>query len=278
MTFLNRKLVATSALAVAASTVLSGCFMSPGQFEAHMDLRKNGGFSFTYEGEIFMLALSDLAEMADQAEMDKPCMDTETLAERPCKEGELEERRAEQERERAMMQGILGGGIDLSDPEAAAQFASKLERQAGWDRVEYVGNGTFDVSFVIRSTLSHDFAFPTFEEFPTGTAFVTATLRDGNRLQLRAPGFATQGGNPLQAMMGGMAGAFGQLASGDSEDSPPMPDLPQMYGSFFITTDAQILTNNTDEGPRAGPTGQILEWQIEPGNTVAPTALLVLEP
>lgn len=278
MTFLNQKLVAASVLAVAASTVLSGCLMSPGQFEAHMDVRKNGSFSFSYEGEIFMLALSDLAEMADQAEMDKPCMNAETLAERPCKESELEERRTEQERERAMMQGILGGGMDLSDPEAAAQFASELERQAGWDRVEYVGNGTFDVSFVIRSTLSHDFAFPTFEEFPAGTAFVTATLRDGDRLQLRAPGFAAQGGNPLQAIMGGMAGAFGELAAGENKDSPAMPELPQMYGSFFITTDAQILTNNTDEGPRAGPTGQILEWQIEPSNSVTPTALLVLEP
>jgi len=252
--------------------------MSPGQFEARMDVRKNGSFSFIYEGEIFMLALSDLAEMADQAEMDKPCMDLETLQERPCTTSELESRRAEQERERAMMQGIMGGGMDLSDPEAAQEFATELERQAGWDRVEYIGNGTFDVTFSMRSTLSHDFTFPTFEDFPMGTAFVTATLRDNDRLQLRAPGFASQSGNPLQAMMGGMTGAFGQLAADESKDSQPVPDMPQMRGSFSITTDAQILTNNTDEGPGTGPGGQILEWQIEPGNTVAPTALLVLEP
>jgi hypothetical protein len=278
MTFFNRKFVASSALALAASSLLSGCFMTPGQFEARMDIRKSGNFSFSYQGEIFMLALSDLAEMADQAEMDKPCVDAETLQERPCKSTELDDRRAEQERERAMMQGILGGGVDLSDPEAAEEFATELERQAGWDRVEYVGNGTFDVTFAIRSTMSHDFAFPTFEDFPASTAFINASLRDGDRLQLRAPGFAAQGGNPLQALMGPMAGAFGELASGESEDTPTMPDMPQMRGSFTITTDAQILTNNTDEGPRTGPGGQILEWEIGPSNTVAPTALLVLEP
>lgn len=282
MTMISANSMRNGAFALAASLTLSGCFLSPGSFQAAMDIRQNGDFTFTYDGEIFMMGLSDLSEMANQAEAIEPCFDESSFEERSCTDKELDNRRAEQEQQRAMMTAMMGGS-DLSDPESAADFAIQLERQAGWDSVEYAGDGLFNVSFSVSSTLTHDFVFPVFESSPMSNSFVTANLRDGSRVRVEALGFAAQGGSPLQAMMGGMAGAFSGFANIDSvgdEGTPPasspMSTMPQMEGIFRITTNAQILTNNTDEGPINMAGGQSLEWQISLGNNVAPTAMFLI--
>ncbi len=267
------------AIVAAGSVLLAGCFMSPGTFEASLDIRKDGRFSFTYDGEIFMMALGDLAEMANAAEgADESCIDKDTSEERPCSKEEMDAKRIESEQETAMMQAMLGGQ-DMSDPETAAEFAATLERQAGWNRVEYLGDGLFDVEFAIASTLNHDFDFPTFEGFPLQNSFVLVNLRDGDRVRVEAPGFSAQGGNPLASMMGGMAGAFAfspEEAAAAGPDSE-MPNMPQVEGTFRIVTDAAILTNNTDEGPANHPGGQELAWEISPTTAAAPAALLQLD-
>lgn len=264
--------------AIAASLALGGCFLTPGEFEATLDVRKSGDFSFTYDGEIVITAMSDLAEMADAAEMAEDCTDEETFETRPCTEKELADRAAEQEQERAMMMAMMGSA-DLSNPEAAEAFAANLERQAGWNSVVHLGEGVFDVDFGISSRMTHDFAFPTIEGFPMGADFVAVTLRDEGRLKIDAPGFAAQTGNPMQAMMmGGLAAAGAQPANGKGNAASARQDAPQMQGTFRIVTDAAILTNNTDEGPRDGPGGQVLEWSITPASSTAPAALLRLDP
>ncbi len=267
---------------IAAGLALSGCFLTPGQFEATLDLRKSGDFSFRYDGEIVISAMSDLAEMANAAEMEEDCIDETTLESRPCTEAELAERAAEQEQGMAMMQAMMGSA-DFTDPEAAEQFATDLERQAGWNSVTHLGNGVFDVEFGIASRLTHDFTFPSLEGFPMGNAFVTATLRKDNRVRVDATGFAVQGANPMQAlMMGGMAMANAQPQDGKakakSNQAAQAPEMPQMNGTFRIITDGAILANNTEEGPRESQGLQVLEWMIEPTTAIAPTALIRLEP
>ena len=34
------------------------------------------------------------------------------------------------------------------------------------------------------------------------------------------------------------------------------PELPEMLSSFTLTTDGEVLANNTDEGPQADPAGK----------------------
>ncbi len=279
MTIQRLKTAFACTAAVAASLALSGCFLTPGQFEATMDVRQSGDFRFTYEGEIVITAMSDLAEMADAAEMAEDCVDEETYESRPCTQAELDARADEQEQERAMMMAMMGSA-DMSNPESAEEFAANLERQAGWNKVTHMGDGVFDVQFGISSRLTHDFSFPTLEGFPVGTAFVTATLRDEGRARIEGTGFASQAGNPMQAMMMGGLAAAGASPSGKkgaAKGKAQSPDVPQMQGTFRIVTNAPILTNNTDEGPQDAPGGQMLEWDIGPTNTVAPSALLRLD-
>lgn len=276
-----------AALAAAALLALAGCILSPGRFAATLDLRKDGQFTFTYTGQIYLLALTQLADMAKQArdgEEFSPttCYDDD-LEERECSDEEVaeqheeweagaDERREKAERDSAMMKAMLGG-IDPGDPQAAEELAERLRRQEGWKRVEYRGNGLFEVDFALTSHLSHDFAFPTFERFPMINSFVLAHLREGRQVRIEAPGFAAQSGgaNPMAGMMGGMAGVFN--AASQSEGKVPIPELD---GTFRIVTDGRILANNTDEGPRAGPGEQALEWRINKRTQAAPTALIGL--
>lgn len=283
------RIAAATALAAAASLALTGCIVSPGTFAATLDLRRDGQFSFTYNGQIYLLALSKLAEMGQNAEasddefIEQPCYDDEEFEERPCTDEEIAEqqeaweeqqasRKKEAERESEAMRTMLGG-IDPADPEAAEELAARLRRQEGWKRVDYRGDGLFDVEFAISSRMGHDFAFPTFERFPMSNSFVTANLRQGNTVRIEAPGFAAQGGgNPFQGMMTGMAGVFDAVAETETDD----PGMPAMEGTFRVVTDGEILANNTDEGPSADPAGQALDWTINRRTQSPPMALIQL--
>jgi hypothetical protein len=282
------KAAAAAMFAAAAALALAACIVSPGKFESTLDLRKDGTFSFSYNGEIYLLALSKLAEMSggqDQAFVETPCYDENDFEERPCSEEELaqqrqaweaqaESRRQQSEREAEQMRQFLGG-IDPADPAAAEELAARLRRQEGWKRVEYRGDGLFEVEFSISSRLGHDFAFPTLERFPMANSFVTANLRQGNSVRVEAPGFSAQGtGNPYQSMMAGMAASYPD-ASG-AENSAAGPPIPEMEGTFRVVTDGRVLANNTDEGPIAGAGGQVLEWRVNRRTQSAPMALIQL--
>lgn len=278
---------------VGLAALLSACFLSPGKFDARLDLKRDGTFRFTYQGQIYLLALSQLAEMGAKADatgeefVAQPCYSEDEFEERECTAEELEQqqanweagleaRLAEAERESQMMSGLLGG-IDPADPQAAEELAAKLRRQEGWRKVEYKGDGLFEVDFAIESRLGHDFAFPTFESFPMANFFVLANRRSGNVVRIDAPAFAVQPTNPAQGFMSGMfaAGVASEIG-GEEAGTPPV--VPELDGTFTIVTDGEILANNTDEGPVAGPGGQSLTWKVNKRTQAAPTALIRLAP
>lgn len=289
-----RRRVAAVGVAIGMAALLSACFLSPGKFDARLDLKRDGSFHFAYTGQIYLLALSKLAEFANKADSDsgefiaQPCYEDEEYKERPCSDEEIEQQRKDwetarteksvsAEKETQAMRALLGG-IDPADPAAAQELTERLRRQEGWRKVEYMGDGLFEVDFAIDSKLSHDFAFPTFERFPMGNFFVLANMRAGNVVRIDAPAFAAQGaGNPFQGMMSGMAGAMGAF-NADEEDGDALPLIPEMEGTFTVTTDGEILANNTDEGPVSGPAGKVLTWKVNKRTPAPPTALIQLAP
>lgn len=280
--------IRAAALAGASALMLSGCFLSPGQFTSELTLMKDGSFAYSYDGEIQMLALSKLAEMGSKTEetFEAECFDEE-FEERECTASEIAEqksewdagadrRRAKQQQEAEQMKAFLGG-IDPSNPEAARELADRLARQRGWNSVEYKGDGLFVVEFAIAGELTHDFAFPTIERMPMANSFVSVVLRDANQVRVDAPGFAVQGGgNPMAGMMAGMAGLAGLAESEDGNEEAP-PRMVIADGRFSIVTDGRILANNTDEGPQRHAAGSILAWTITPRTEQAPTALIAFD-
>ncbi|MEO0417243.1 MAG: hypothetical protein AAF249_00125 [Pseudomonadota bacterium] len=280
------------ALIASLSLFLTGCFITPGKFTSELVLGPDDEFSFTYEGEIFFLGLSQLAEMGESAKEfeAEPCYVDGTFDERDCTTNELEgqraaweagaEARAAEAAQKAEQMSALLGGIDATDPEATAKFTQLLLRQRGWDRVEDKGNGVFDVSYTLKGKLTHEFAFPVIEGVPSTNPFVQIFLRDGDLVRINAPGFSAQNeDNPMSAMMGGFAGMAGMAASmGESGPSgdEPMPEFPTPEGTFTIVTSGgmNIRANNTDEGPSATSDGEKLVWEIDARTNAAPTALI----
>lgn len=296
MHHINTLRLRAAALLAGFALALSGCFMSPGKFTSELALTGPDSFTFSYEGEIFFLGLSELAQMGAAAEsaFTASCFDDETFEDRDCtpeeeaiqrnewEAGEAE-RVAKQKKEAEQM-AVLMGGIDPSDPKAAEELVTLLQRQKGWDRVVHKGDGVFDVSYRASGTLGHDFLFPLIEGFPTTNPFVQMILRDGGQVRINAPGFAAQNGeNPLAGMMGGMGSPAGLAAVGategmtdDGASANPLAGLPVMEGTFTLRTGPgmRILANNTDEGPVTGAAGDVLTWQISSRTTQAPTALV----
>jgi hypothetical protein len=276
------RMAARIAAAGAAAMLLSSCFLSPGKFDAALDLRQDGGFSFQYRGQIYLMALSEFAKLADAADKDEfeaYCFDDETYEDRECTAEETAEQRSEWEEKQAKDEGeseammAMLGGIDPGDPEAAAELAKRLEKQRGWRKVTYSGDGLFEVDFAIASRIDHDFAFPTIEQFPMANFFVVATRRQDGAVRIDAPGFAQQAGsNPMQGFMSGMAGFM--AAGEDSKED--LPKIPEMEGTFRIVTDGEILANNTNEGPVAMTNGRQLSWEISKRTQQPPMALIRL--
>lgn len=283
-----------AALIAGLSLMLTGCFITPGKFTSELVLTTDNRFTFTYEGEIFFLGLSNLAEMGAAAEDEfvaDECYDEETFADRECTEQELNEQRevwdmnapvrAAQAQEQAQQMSAMMGGIDPSDPASSAELVEMLERQRGWERVVDKGDGVFDVLYTVEGELSHDFMFPVIEGFPTANPFVQMIMRDGNVVRVNAPGFgAPNESNPLTGMMGGLGGLgpMAMLANAAPGESEELPKLPVAEGTFTLTTNGQIKANNTDEGSVQTGQGEQLVWTISPRTKSAPTALIDLTP
>lgn len=288
MTTAARRIAAS--FIAAATLLLSGCFVSPGSFTSSIDLRKDGRFSYAYNGEIYLLGLSKLAELGSKAKeaepfKAQPCFsDGADLSERECTKDELTKQRADwdenrtaevsrKKRDAEMMKSLLGG-IDPSSPKAADELANRLRRQAGWKSVVYKGDGLFLVDFAISGHLDYDFQFPTMERFPMANAFVVLNKRADGAVRLDAPAFGQPGqGNPM-ANMGQLAAMGAALGAKDKVEGGLR--LPELNGTLVLTTDGTILANNTEEGPAAAPNGQRLEWKVTPRTTATPTALVRL--
>ncbi len=282
--------IGATAVVIALALVVSACLISPGKFTSVLDLRKDGRFSYSYTGEVYMLGLSKLAELggkADAAGKFEPSTcykPDDSMDERECTRDELakqksdwdegQKSRGERGKKDAEMMRAMLGGIDPTSPKAAEEFADRLRKQAGWKSVIYKGDGLFEVDFAIAGRIDHDFTFPTIERFPMANAFVSLNRRADGTVRMDAPGFGA-GSN------GGGMSSFAQLAAmgaamGNDKKDDAIPKFPALDGNLVLTTDGAILANNTDEGPKAGTTGQMLEWKISPRTTAAPTALVRL--
>lgn len=286
--FETRKRMAIGAVVVGLALALSACLLTPGRFTASLDLRRDGQFRFAYAGEIHMLALSQLAKMGrsnatfepetctNDEDKERPCTAEELAAQKQAFEERTKSQLSKSQKESDQMKALLGG-IDPSNPQAAEEMAARLRRQAGWKSVVYKGDGLFVVDYAIAGRLDHDFVFPTIERLPMANAFVQLSRRNDGTVRVDAPGFSAQSGagNPMGMAMAEMAGAMAKAGSsagqGDAAGNPFGP----FDGTFTLTTDGAIIANNTDEGPKAVPGGQKLDWAVNVRNA-APTALVRL--
>ncbi len=287
------KLIAAAVLPL----VLSSCLWGPGRFTSDLALRKNGTFVLDYRGEI-MLQMPD-----DKSSSSKPWADSmatcyadgrvETNIEalpvtievqqdpeeqsdetRDCTAAELAglkaeyakkaaEKAAEKSKENEEMAKLFG--LPGSDDASNRRFAANLMKQKGWRSVSYKGKGLFDVDYHFEGRLDQDFAFPLMPDSDLMIPFVMLRPRTDGSVRVSAPAFT------------GQTGPFGARAKamGLPDKSGEGP-VSRAEGRFTITTDGEILTNNSEEGPTAAPGGRRLVWDVGPGSSTVPEMLVRL--
>lgn len=275
-----------AALTAGLALLLAACLVLPGKFAATLDIRKDGHFTYTYQGEVLVLGLTRLAQIAMSDKLAKPfeaaaCYKNDSETERPCTKPELDKQKTDweiaQAAEKKSQQDELAtfkrafGGIDPNDPKAAEDLAMRLRQQAGWNSVTYQGNGKYLVDFSITGTLDRDFAFPSIERMPAILPFQVINRRANGEVRIDSP---IMQGAPLGLGGGALAQMYAQSKATD--DNKPWPEFPQTEGHFTLTTDGVILSNNTEHGPTAVRRGKQLEWDISGHNPIAPMALIVL--
>ena len=176
----------------------------------------------------------------------------------------------------AQLFGGMGGGLlgsDLLDPAKFDDFARRLEQLEGWTSVRHRGDGVFDVVYETTGRLDQNYAWPMLPNSQAILPFVQVIREKGGRLRVSAPGFASnEKASALAAvqMMGALA------AKGSDSDAPEMPPRTGPKGTFTLTTDGEILTNNTREGPARAGERRTLSWDVGGLDEVLPEALLGL--
>ena len=285
----------TSAAVVVAlcALLLSACLVLPGKFAATLDLRKDGNFTYTYKGDIVILGLTKLAEMA-MAQKPKPefapsaCYKKDGETERDCTPAEVtaqmkdwqaaQTAQAEKDaRDKEMIVKALGG-IDPTDPKAAADIAARLSGQAGFKRVTYMGNGRYDVDYAISGVLAYDYQFPTIERMmPQVIPFIVLNKRSNGEVRVDSPLMQQAA---LSMPGGNMAQVITQMVGLDKDGkrSEAAKDFPVVNGHFTLTTDGVILSNNTEHGAKPVAGGRQLDWDINFFTAIAPMALIGLAP
>jgi hypothetical protein len=68
------------------------------------------------------------------------------------------------------------------------------------------------------------------------------------------------------------------MAADEKSEKAGGGGMPVLDGVLTLTTDGEILANNTDEGPAASASGKLLQWKVNDRTKEAPTALVRINP
>ncbi|MFC3440671.1 hypothetical protein ACFOKF_05560 [Sphingobium rhizovicinum] len=236
--------------ALAGLLALSACLVTPGQFESTLDIRADRSFAFTYKGEILA---SDMGKNALTG---------------GANDGDADAQDGEAENSPTLMQ-IAAQEEDFSDPSDKSDetqmqaIATALSKEKGFRSARYLGNHKFEIDYAINGTLTHAFLFPFNIDAQIVLPFVAVEMRGVDRVRVKAPGFA----NSFDKSQGpgGMGGAGDDTAKA-------------LDGTFTLTTDAEIISQNQEEGADTIPEGKRIVWTITPLTSDAPAATLRLKP
>lgn len=272
-------------IALAAPLLFTGCLWGPGKFASTLDLRKDGSFTLDYRGQM-VLAMpeeSDATPWADTmarcsqsgatevVSTDRASVDDDDDPQRPCTPAEIArmkadhvraatEKAAAKAKENAEMAKMFG--LPGLDDASARAFAAKLTKYAGWRSVVYRGKGVFDVDYHFVGRASQDFLFPALPDNALIIPFVALRRRTDGSVLVSAPAMTGKGAYP---------------GGGESGGSPFSGPASRADGRLTVTTDGEVLTNNSEEGPRRTAAGQQLHWDVTPSSAKVPETLIRLQ-
>lgn len=191
---------------------------------------------------------------------------------RLCNEEQLIERKKQKEeryqnllaahKKRIEALNPLFGGALPGDDASMEKLAAKLENYAGWDSVTYTGNDVFQVSYNAEGLVSNGFTFPILADAAAILPFVQILPHKDGTYEVIAPGYG--GSNSVVTLANLDRGASRSLAK---------QDIVTSKGTFTLTTDSDVLANNSQKGLRTEFGRKVIEWDVREG-VASPRALI----
>lgn len=240
--------------------VLSGCYFLPGSFDAQLDLHRDGTFTYRYKGELVFLVNENLGgspPSGEWSDADARCVDDKTGDLRPCAATEIAAQKADhvarmenERRERQQMAAMIG--YAPFDDAANHRLAREMMQYEGWNKVEFKGNGVFEVDYETSGRLDREFVFPVLPQAQLMVPLVHVRRTRSGLVEVDAPG-----------MVGGTARKL--LASNGRPDSAATTALfDRINGRFVVTTDAIIAASN-GRSKRGDDGVSNVQWTIARG-------------
>jgi len=228
---------------------LSACLLTPGKFTSTLDIRKDGAFTFTYKGEVILMNPKSPLNGMDPKKGS----------------GDFDEEDSDASNNKASYIRIASENEDDKAQDNTAKMkaiAKALRKEKGYRSVNYMGDNKFEIDYAVSSKLDHSFVFPFNPDAEAPFPFLAIEVRAGNKVRVKAPGFASEGKDNGGAM-GGTMGGMGDEAK-------------EREGTFTLTTDAKIISQNQEDGATKTTQGEQIVWSITPLTRTAPMAVLEL--
>lgn len=238
--------------------LLWACIVTPGKFTSRLDINADRSFAFSYTGEIYAIDLgSKFAEGIAEGIKDdgKGKKGDET----PDFEDDEE---SDTDYKAILWQGQSKG--DSKDDSAASKAAEErkyramaeaMAKEAGFKSARYVGEGKFLIDYAITGTLTHSFVFPFNTDAEIVLPFLAIELRGNGTARMRAPAFANEDNNN-NPMAKGMTGES------------------KLDGVFTFSTDAEIVSQNSEDGATLVNGRRTIVWKATPITKTPPLAVV----
>ena len=235
--------------------LLSACLVTPGRFESSLDIRADRSFSFAYKGEILA---SDMGKDGlKPGDMSGDSGSEDGAAETgPVETGPVLLQIAD------VTQDFSDSAGKSSDAQMQA-MATALSKEKGFRAARYLGDRKFEVDYAISGRLTHAFLFPFNIDAQIVLPFVAVEMRGADRVRVKAPGFSNSF-DKSQSPIG---------AGGPGDDA-----AKALNGTFTLTTNATIVSQNQEDGAQSTPQGQRIVWTVTPLTSEAPMATLRVSP
>lgn len=237
------------AMIVLGPLMLVGCLLAPGKFTSTLTINADRTFTYAYQGEVYAFDLNEA--MKDMPSGNDDDDDTKKTDGASLKTTAFD---ADQDK-----------GTDKKDDAKAKadndaknrEMATTLSKEAGFRKVEYVGDNKFLIDYQISGKLDHTYLFPYNLDAGIIIPFVAVELRANGTARVKAPGFA----NDTKDAAGGM-GSDASKASA------------KLDGTFILDTDAEIVSQNNEDGVKVVNGRKTVTWKATPLTSTAPMAVV----
>jgi hypothetical protein len=231
-------------VALAAPLLLMSCVLSPGKFVSSLDIRKDRSFTFSYVGDVILL---DPASTFTNAA-------AEGLA-----EGMKESENGEEgeEGEESAKPAAHAAPVVIDTPKHLAEakaIAEALSKEVGYRSVEYLGNNKFRVDYQMTGRLDRSFVYPVNLDAKAIIPWIAIEVRKDGTARF-------------------MGLAFGDPDEGMGSRAKPGSEENEREGIFTLTTDAELVMHNNEEGKAPGPATKVV-WKVTPASRTVPTAVV----